>query len=95
MLLEKYENLFEWSVKHLVIQSSLTTSIFLGQSLCVCVWKTKNVNVVCSNISYFFISNRIVIQVQILSNSFEKSMINPSHHPKGLSKSFPANYSKK
>ena len=36
MLLEKYENLFESSVKHLVIQSSLTTSIFLGQSMCVC-----------------------------------------------------------
>ena len=36
MLLEKYENLFELSVKHLVIQSSLTTSIFLGQSMCVC-----------------------------------------------------------
>ena len=34
MLLEKYENLLELSVKQLVIQSSLAGSISLGQSMC-------------------------------------------------------------
>ena len=40
MLLEKYENLLELSVKQLVIQSSLASSISLGQTMCG-VWKTK------------------------------------------------------
>ena len=34
MLLEKYENLLELSVEQLVIQSSLASSIALGQSMC-------------------------------------------------------------
>ena len=34
MLLEKYENLLELSVKQLVIQSSLASSISLGQTVC-------------------------------------------------------------
>ena len=34
MLLEKYENLLEFSVEQLVIQSSLANSIALGQSMC-------------------------------------------------------------
>ena len=33
MLLEKYENLLKLSVKQLVIQSSLTSSISLGQTV--------------------------------------------------------------
>ena len=40
MLLEKYENLVELSVKQLVIQSSLASSIYLGQSM-FGVWKIK------------------------------------------------------
>ena len=34
MLLEKYENLLELSVKQLVIQPSLASSISLGQTMC-------------------------------------------------------------
>ena len=41
MLLEKYENLLELSVKQLVIQSSLASSISLGQAM-FGVWKTKH-----------------------------------------------------
>ena len=33
MLLEKFENLLEFSVKQLVIQSRLASSIFRGQSM--------------------------------------------------------------
>ena len=40
MLLEKSENLLELSVKQLIIQSRLTSSIFLGQAM-FGVWKTK------------------------------------------------------
>ena len=38
--LEKYENLLQWSVKQLVIQSSLASSVSLGQTMCG-VWETK------------------------------------------------------
>ena len=41
MLLEKYENLLELFVKQLVIQSSLASSISLGQAM-FGVWKTKH-----------------------------------------------------
>ena len=34
MLLQKYENLLELSVKQLEIQSSLASSISLGQTIC-------------------------------------------------------------
>ena len=34
MLLEKYENLLELSVKQLVKQSGLASSISLGQTMC-------------------------------------------------------------
>ena len=40
MLLEKYENLLELSVKQLVMQSSLAKSICLGQSM-FGVWKIE------------------------------------------------------
>ena len=40
ILLEKYENFLELSIKQLVIQSSLASSISLGQTMCG-VWKTK------------------------------------------------------
>ena len=40
MLLEKYENLLQFSVKRLVIQSSLASSISLGQFM-FGVWKSK------------------------------------------------------
>ena len=40
ILLEKSENLLELSVKQLVIQSRLASSISLGQAMCD-VWKTK------------------------------------------------------
>ena len=40
MLLEKYENLFQWSVKQSVIQSSLASSISICQTMCG-VRKTK------------------------------------------------------
>ena len=39
MLLVKYENLLQWSVKQLVIQSSLASLIFLGRTI---VWCVKN-----------------------------------------------------
>ena len=39
ILLEKYENLLELSVKQLVIQSSLAISISLGQTMRA-MWKT-------------------------------------------------------
>ena len=34
MLLDKYEILLQWYVKHLVIQSSLASLISLGQATC-------------------------------------------------------------
>ena len=40
MLLEQYQNFLELSVKQLVIQSSLASSIYLGQAM-LGVWKTK------------------------------------------------------
>ena len=40
MLLEKYESLLEWSIKQLVIQSSLASSISLGHTM-FGAWKTK------------------------------------------------------
>ena len=40
ILLEKYENFLELSIKQLVIQSSLASSISLSQTMCG-VWKTK------------------------------------------------------
>ena len=40
MLLEKFENLLELSVRQLVIQSRLISSISLGQTM-FHVWKTK------------------------------------------------------
>ena len=40
MLLEKYENLLELSLKQLVIQLSLASSISLGQTV-ICVLNTK------------------------------------------------------
>ena len=43
MLLEKYGNVFELSLKQLVIKSSLASSISLGQT----------VNVTCRKVRYF------------------------------------------
>ena len=40
VVLEKYVNLLELSIKQLVIQSRLASSISLGQTMCG-VWKTK------------------------------------------------------
>ena len=40
MLLEKSENLLEFSVKQLIIQSRLASSIFRGQAI-FGMWKTK------------------------------------------------------
>ena len=40
MLLEKYENLLEFSIKQFVMQSKLASSISLGQTM-FGVWKTK------------------------------------------------------
>ena len=62
MLLEKYENLLELSVKQLVIQSSLASSTSLGQTTCGV--KNKNVNVTRSKFWYFSYPTR-VIQVQV------------------------------
>ena len=52
MLLEKYENLLELSVEQLVIQSSLASSIALGQSMCG-VWKTKMLMLFVAKLSFF------------------------------------------
>ena len=60
MLLEKYENLIELTVKQLIIQSSLTSLIFLGQTL---VYGKPNVNVICSKVRYFSYPTRVIHQV--------------------------------
>ena len=58
MLLEKYENLLELSVEQLVIQSSLASSIALGQSMCG-VWKTKMLMLFVANLSFFYIQQDV------------------------------------
>ena len=58
MLLEKYENLLELSVEQLVIQSSLASSIALGQSMCG-VWKTKMLMLFVVKLSFFYIQQDI------------------------------------
>ena len=61
MLLEKYENLLELSVKQLLIESSLASSISIDQAMCGV--KNQNVNVVRSKVRYFSYPTR-VIQIQ-------------------------------
>ena len=58
MLLKKYENLLELSVEQLVIQSSLASSIALGQSMCG-VWKTKMLMLLVAKLSFFYIQQDI------------------------------------
>ena len=58
MLLEKTENLLEFSVKQLVI---LASSIFWGQAMLKTkmVCEKRNINVVCSKIRYFNIQKAL------------------------------------
>ena len=54
MLLEKYENFLELSIKKLVIQSSLASLISIGF-----VCEKPNVNVVCCKVRYFLYPIRV------------------------------------
>ena len=58
MLLEKYENLLELSVKQLVMQSSLATLFSLDQTM-FDVYKT-NVNVFVVKFRYFSYQARVI-----------------------------------
>ena len=57
MLLEKYENLLELSVKWLIVQSSFASSISLGQTM-FGVWKANAA--VCSNVRYISYPIRVM-----------------------------------
>ena len=58
MLLEKSENLLEFSVKHLVVKSSLASSISLDQTM---VCEKPNVTVVCSKVRFFPYPTRVIL----------------------------------
>ena len=88
MLLEKSENLFELSVKQLVIQSSSVSSIFLSQTM-FGVWMLM-IMLFLARLGIFHIQEQLFISYSNL-----KVIINLNHYPKGLSKSFSASYFKK
>ena len=52
ILLENYENSLELSVKRLVIQSSLASSVSLGQTMCG-MWKTKMLMLLVAKLGIF------------------------------------------
>ena len=69
MLLEKSENLLELSVKQLLIQSSLTSLIFLGHTMFLMCEKPKVFNFVCDKVRYFCIFYIFLYIQQELSNA--------------------------
>ena len=58
VLLEKYANLLELSIKQLVIQSRLASSISLGQTMCG-VWKTKMLMLYIAKLGIFRIQQEL------------------------------------
>ena len=56
MVLEKYQNLLELSVKQLVIESGLASSISVGQ--CVWCWKSKMLMLFVAKFRYFFVPSK-------------------------------------
>ena len=88
MLLQKYENLLELSDKQLVIQSSLASSISLGQTM---FGVKKN------QILMLFFAKLVIFRIQqeLSKLSVKKVVIKPNHYTKGLPKSLPSNYPKR